>query len=67
MGFLGEYSIVKHYVRGKKGQLDEKATVRSETMPGLQGQVDWAFFEDHVVFEDGKMKKLYCFLMVLGY
>jgi len=67
MGFPGEYSIVKHYVRGKKGQLDEKATVRFETMPGLQGQVDWAFFEDHVVLEDGKMKKLYCFLMVLGY
>lgn len=36
-------------------------------MPGLQGQVDWAFFEDHIVLEAGKPKKLYCFLMVLGY
>lgn len=36
-------------------------------MPGLQGQVDWAFFEDHLVYEDGKWKKLYCFLMILGY
>jgi len=36
-------------------------------MPGLQAQVDWAFFEDHVVLENGKLKKLYCFLMILGY
>lgn len=66
-GFPGEYSIVKQYVRSKKEQLDEKATVRFETTPGLQGQVDWAFFEDHHVLENGKLKKLYCFLMVLGY
>jgi transposase len=66
-GFPGEYTVVKNYVRGKKEQLDEKATVRFETTPGLQGQVDWAFFEDHRVLEDGKEKKLYCFLMVLGY
>jgi len=66
-GFEGEYSIVKHYVRGKKEQLEEKATVRFETMPGLQGQMDWAFFEDHTALEDGKEKKLYCFLLILGY
>ena len=66
-GFPGEYSIVKHYVRGKKEQLEEKATVRFETTPGLQGQVDWAFFEDHRVKVDGKEKKLYCFLMILGF
>lgn len=66
-GFEGSYSIVKHFVRGKKEQLTEKATVRFETMPGLQAQVDWAFFEDHVVLENRKMRKLYCFLMVLGY
>lgn len=66
-GFEGKYSIVKEYVRGKKKDLDEKATVRFETMPGLQGQVDWAFFDDHTVFEGGEWKKLYCFLMILGY
>ena len=66
-GFDGKYSIVKEYVRGKKMDLDEKATVRFETMPGKQGQMDWGFFEDHLVYEDGKRKKLYCFLMVLGY
>ena len=66
-GFTGGHSIVKDYVRGKKEQLDEKATVRFETMPGLQGQMDWAFFEDRTVLEDGKQKKLYCFLLILGY
>ncbi len=66
-GFTGGHSIVREYVRHRKEQNDEKATVRFETMPGLQGQMDWAFFEDHTVLENGKQKKLYCFLMILGY
>ena len=66
-GFSGGYTVVKHYVRGKKEQLEEKATVRFETMPGQQAQVDWAFFENYTVYEDGEWKPLYCFLMILGY
>jgi transposase len=66
-GFQGGYTTVKHYVRGKKEQLNEQATVRFETMPGLQAQVDWAFFENYRVRENGEDKKLYCFLMILGY
>jgi len=66
-GFDGSYSVVKHFVRGKKEQLNEQATVRFETIPGQQGQVDWAFFEDFRVKENGEEKKLYCFLMILGY
>jgi transposase len=66
-GFDGKYSIVKEYVRGKKMDLNEKATVRFETLPGLQGQMDWGFFEDYETFEDGQMKKLYCFFLILGY
>ena len=66
-GFQGRYTIVREYVKQKKGDLDEKATVRFETMPGLQGQVDWAFFEDHLVRDGGQLRKLYCFLMVLGF
>ena len=46
--------------------LDEKATVRFETMPGKQGQMDCGFFEEHTVYEDGKWKRRYCFLLVLG-
>ena len=67
MGCESKYTIIRQYVATKKTELDQKATVRFETMPGLQAQVDWAFFEDYRVFEDGEWKKLYCFLMVLGY
>lgn len=66
-GFDGKYTIVRRYVSAVKGEQDEKATVRFETMPGLQGQVDWGFFEDHYVEENGFKKKLYCFMMILGY
>ena len=67
LGFTGGHSIVRQYVRNKKEEYEEKATVRFETMPGLQGQMDWAYFEDRSVAEDGKQKKLYCFLLILGY
>ena len=65
--FDGCYTIVRDYVRCKKMDLDEKATVRFETMPGQQGQMDWAYFEDYTVLENGKIQKLYCFLLILGY
>ena len=32
-----------------------------------RGRWNWGFFEDHLVYEDGKWKKLYCFLIILGY
>ena len=66
-GYAGKYTIVKDYVRTKKKELNHQATVRFETIPGLQGQVDWAHFEQYKVFEEGQYKKLYCFLMILGY
>ena len=66
-GFDGKYSTVKVYVRSKKMDLDEKATVRFETMPGQQGQMDWGHFEEYQVYENGQYKKLYCFLIILGY
>lgn len=61
------YSTVKNYVRTIKVENNKKATVRFETMPGLQAQVDWGFFENYYVEENGLYKKLYCFLMILGY
>jgi len=65
--FNGSYTLIKDHVKSMKMSLNEKATVRFETMPGLQSQVDWAFFDDHYILENGKKKKLYCFLMILGY
>ena len=66
-GFRGKASIVREHVSTRKQHLNEKATVRFETMPGLQGQVDWGYFENHTVNENGITRKLYCFLMILGY
>lgn len=66
-GFKGSYNVVKRYVSMCKSELQEKATIRFETMPGLQSQVDWAFFENYRVSHEGRQRKLYCFLMILGY
>jgi transposase len=60
-GFDGKYTIVKDYVKSKKEDLNKQATVRFETIPGLQGQVDWAHFPDHRVFEDGKSRSCIAF------
>jgi len=55
------YSTVKNYVRKKKGEHENKATVRFETMPGLQGQVDWGFFENYTVEINGDIKNFTAF------
>lgn len=62
-----KYTIVRTYVATKKSELNDKVTVRFETVPGLQAQVDWAHFEEHRIVVNGEEKKLYCFLMILGY
>ena len=60
-----KYTIVRQYVATRKADLNEKAIVRFETMPGLQGQVDWSFFENYKVFENGGEQK--CSLLLLLY
>ncbi len=62
------YTSIQTHVKEIKATLNKKATVRFETMPGMQGQVDWGFFENYKVYDElGNEKKLYCFLMILGY
>lgn len=62
------YTTIQEYVKKIKHNYNHQATVRFETMPGLQGQVDWGFFENYTVKDiNGEEKKLYCFLMILGY
>ncbi|KOA18579.1 integrase core domain protein [Clostridium homopropionicum DSM 5847] len=65
-GFVGKIGIVRSYVKLKKRKLNSKATVRFETLPGKQGQVDWGHFGSFVD-EHGVERNLYCFLMILGY
>lgn len=66
LGFKGQIGIVRSYVSSKKKEHNQKATVRFETIPGKQAQVDWGHFRTFID-TDGKEKKLYCFLMILGY
>ena len=40
-GYKGCYSVVKRYCNKYKVEQHQKATIRFETNPGLQAQVDW--------------------------
>jgi len=58
-------TIVKDFVRKIRPKQGVPAVLRYETKPGIQAQVDWG--EVGKVEVDGKIKKLYCFSMILGY
>jgi transposase len=67
MGFNGSVDIVRRYVRelDRRG-VPDKATVRFETPPGEQAQVDWA---EAGTYMDGQglKRKIYAFVMVLSF
>ncbi len=65
MGFTGKCTIVKDLVRKVRPDYGVRAVYRYETKPGVQAQVDWSEFGRAEI--DGKMSKLYCFNMILGY
>lgn len=65
MGYVGKKSILKDYVARVRRRLLTQAVMRFETEPGLQAQVDWKEFGRQMV--DGRLTKLYAFVMVLGY
>jgi transposase len=65
MGFTGKYTIVKDFIRKVRPPKSVLAVYRFETEPGRQAQADWA--ECGRIEIDGKVQKLYCFNMVLGY
>jgi len=64
-GFTGKYGIVKNFIREIRPKMDVPAIYRYETKPGVQAQVDWA--ECGKIEIDGKIRKLYCFTMILGF
>lgn len=65
MGFTGKCTIVRDFVRKVRPEQGVQAVYRYETKPGVQAQVDWSEFGKVKI--DGKMLKLYCFNMILGY
>lgn len=65
-GYKGKYSTVADFINKHKKIEIKKATVRFETTPGLQAQVDWK--EDlTLISKYGEVFKINIFLMVLGY
>jgi len=64
-GYGGGKSLVKNFVRPYREARRQEATVRFETLPGEQAQVDWGhfgFIQDH-----GRRRRLYGFVMTLGW
>jgi transposase len=64
-GYPGGYEPVKVYDRRWKRQQHQQATIRFETLPGVQAQADWG--QERVVWADGAAAVVYSFAMILGY
>ena len=65
-GYSGGYLTVNNFVRKHKNDQTQKATIRYETTPGLQAQVDWKETVT-MVNREGKIFIVNIFLIVLGY
>ena len=65
-GYDGGYHTVNNYVKSHKKSEIKKATIRFETSPGLQAQVDWKE-SITMVSRYGEIFEVNIFLMVLGY
>ena len=65
-GYTGSYSLLETFVKKHKEEQIKKATIRFETCPGQQAQVDWK--ENlKMISKSGEMFEVNIFLMVLGY
>ncbi len=65
MGYKGKMTILREFVRPYRTSSKKQATVRFETPPGKQAQMDWAHVGKLEV--DGVFREIYAFVMVLGY
>ena len=65
LGYTGQKTILNDFLNPLRAKTHRDLTVRFETMPGLQGQIDWAHFG--IVVEEECMHRLYGFAFVLGY
>ncbi len=63
-GYTGGMTILRSFMQPHRPTVIQKATVRFETPPGHQSQVDWGRFR---VDWHGTPKRMYAFVMVLGY
>lgn len=65
-GYEGKSTILREFVKPYRAAPKKQATVRYETAPGRQAQVDWAE-EIGEFYVDGRKRPLYAFLIILSY
>lgn len=65
-GYTGGRTILRDYVGQFRPPKQAPAIYRYETMPGQQAQVDWGEYS-YIDEETSEIRKLYVFVMVLGY
>jgi len=64
-GYTGSYTILKDYVKPLRLRNQPDLTMRFETKPGEQAQVDWGTVKYQT--PDGQLRRVYAFVMVLGW
>ena len=64
LGYDGGYSILKAYVSPRRRPRQPDATMRFQTAPGEQAQVDWGSLA--YIGGDGKKRRIRVFVMTLG-
>jgi transposase len=64
-GYPGKESKVREFVHERRPEKESMGSVRFETAPGEQGQVDWGYFG--FITHQGRTYRLYAFIMTLGW
>lgn len=64
-GYEGGKSLIKSFVQPYREARRQEATMRFETPPGEQAQVDWGHFG--FIAHHGHRRRLYAFVMTLGW
>ena len=64
-GYTGGYTILKDFVQPLRRQAPRRETMRFETLPGEQAQVDFGSFAYRTA--DGKERRVWAFVMVLSW
>lgn len=65
LGYTGGMTILRGFAKEVRDEAVKRAVIRFETMPAQQAQVDWK--EAGTWNIDGVPRKVYAFVMLLGY